>query len=77
LILQAQKLGLRSHAIAGIKYEEAYKQLNVNKQQYTLICALAVGQYGDPANLPTALKNRENPSPRKPTNKFVFKGKLS
>jgi nitroreductase len=43
LALQAKQLGLYTHAMAGVKYEEAYKQLSVDPDKYRIMCAIAIG----------------------------------
>jgi nitroreductase len=64
LALQAHKLGLVAHAMAGFDPEKAYSALAVDKEQYAAIAAVAVGYHGDPAELPAPLREREVPSGR-------------
>ncbi|MBN2357376.1 nitroreductase family protein, partial [candidate division KSB1 bacterium] len=72
LALQARKLGLYAHAMAGFNREEAYKVLRVPEEEYEIIAAIAVGYYGDTAQLPEDLQKREKPSDRKSPDE-VFK----
>ena len=51
LALQARKMGLYAHAMAGIKKEEAYRILDVSEEDYEAVIGIAVGRYGDPQGL--------------------------
>lgn len=72
LILQGEKLGLKSHAMGGILKEKAYQVLNVPKTDYEAICAIAIGKHGDTSLLTTEEAKREVPSDRKPVPSFAF-----
>ncbi|MCB0220123.1 MAG: nitroreductase family protein [Chrysiogenetes bacterium] len=74
LILQAEKLGLHSHAMGGIHLERVYEELNVPKDRYEVICALAVGYRGDAETLPEELRAKEKPSDRKPLAEVALRG---
>ena len=76
LTLQARKLGLYTHGMGGIHLEKVYEVLEIPKEQYEVICAIAIGKMGDPNSLPDHLKERETPSLRKPVKEFAFKGKF-
>lgn len=76
LSLQANQLGLHTHAMAGFDAEAAYAVTGVDAGQHEVICAIAVGYRDDPASLPEDLREREHPSPRKPQTEFVFEGGL-
>ena len=65
LALQARMLGLYTHGMAGIHVEEAYDALNVSKDDYEIIAAVAIGQMGDASKLPDKVREREVPSGRK------------
>ncbi len=65
LALQARKLGLYAHAMAGFDREKAYVALNVPKEEFEIIAAIAVGYWGDPLKLPPDLQEREKPTQRK------------
>lgn len=66
LALQARKLGLFAHAMAGFSRQKAYDILEVPPDDYEIIAAVAVGHRGDSALLPEADAAREHPSGRKP-----------
>ncbi|MDA3864633.1 MAG: nitroreductase family protein [Deltaproteobacteria bacterium] len=74
--LQARKLGLHAHAMAGFKSEKAYEELNVDPEEYTIVCAIAFGYKGDPDELPPALQEQEIPSSRKELSKLIQNGRF-
>lgn len=76
LTLQARSHGLHTHAMAGIKYDEIYDQLEIDKNEYDLICAFAVGQMGDKDQLPEKFKEQEEPNNRKEQEEIYFRGKF-
>lgn len=77
LALQARIMGLYSHAMAGIDRDAAHKLLNIPQDKYYAGCMIAVGGLGDAKDLPEALREREQPSDRKPTANIVCCGKFS
>ncbi|MHB8633779.1 MAG: nitroreductase family protein [Thermoplasmatota archaeon] len=64
-ILEAERHGLRSHAMGGIDAAKAHALLGLDAQ-HEVICALAMGFPGDPAQLPEGYRAREQPSGRLP-----------
>jgi nitroreductase len=66
LALQARKLGLYAHAMAGFSLEKAYEALGVSPEEYLIMAAVAVGRLGDAAGLPDDLAVLESPNNRKP-----------
>lgn len=74
LALQARKLGLYAHAMAGFHQDQAYEILHVPADRYEAICVVAVGRHGDVGRLPPALAAREAPGPRKPLSEFAYEG---
>ncbi len=66
LALQARMLGLYAHAMAGYDPERAYGVLRVQKEEYEIICAIAIGGYGSRADLPEDFLAMEAPNDRKP-----------
>lgn len=77
LTLQARKLGLYTHGMGGIHVDKVYEVLDVPKDQYEVICGIAIGYLGDPSTLPAPLQEREKPSPRKPLSEVAVRGKFS
>ena len=68
MTLQANKFGLFTHGMAGIKYDEVYTALNINPASHDVICGFALGVLDSPDTLPEGFKEKEKPSPRKPLN---------
>ncbi len=66
LALQARKLGLYAHAMAGFNVEKAHAVLGVPKKDYQIMAAIAVGRKGDGEHLPEDLLQMESPNSRKP-----------
>ena len=76
LALQARRLGLYAHAMAGFSQDKAYDVLGVSRDEYHVMAAIAVGRKNENAeDLPDDLRAMESPNTRKPpsevaTNKF-------
>ncbi len=66
LALQARKLGLYAHAMAGFNVEKAHEVLGVPKEDYQILAAIAVGRKGDGEHLPEDVLQMESPNSRKP-----------
>lgn len=77
LALQARKLGLYAHAMAGFRRDDTYDELGVPAEDYEVICAIAIGYYGDPALLPPDVAAKEKPNDRKPMSSFVVYGRMN
>jgi nitroreductase len=75
LALQAEKLGLRTHAMGGIQHERVHAALGVPAEDYESIAAIAVGYPGAASELPADLAAREAPNARKSQREFVFAGR--
>ena len=66
LALQARKLGLYAHAMAGFNQQKAYEVLGVSKDEYHVMAAIAVGRKDESvAELPNDLRAMESPNARK------------
>ncbi|MFC1608132.1 hypothetical protein ACFL47_09190 [Candidatus Latescibacterota bacterium] len=74
LALQAGKLGLYSHAMAGFKQPEAYKMLELPEDDYDLIAAVAVDYRGETSDLPENHKAREFPNDRILLMEMLYEG---
>lgn len=76
MTLQARRLGLYTHGMAGIKRDQVYARLNINEDKYSVICGFALGvleeQAGDGKNRIVDIR----PSPRKPLCEIWHRGKL-
>lgn len=77
LALEARKLGLHAHGMAGYDTARSYTALGVPESDYESIAAVAVGALGDPADLPDNLRQREFPSDRESASSFAFRGRFS
>jgi len=77
LALQARKLGLATHAMAGFDEEQAYRVLHVPRDQYDILAAVAIGCAGDPETLPLEMRNSEVPNSRKPLAEVAIQGILA
>ena len=66
LALQARKLGLYAHAMAGFNQDKAYETLGVSRDEFHVMAAIAVGRLGDGSGLPDDLRAMESPNSRKP-----------
>ena len=76
LALQARKLGIFAHAMAGFDSDKAHDTLHVPREGYEIMAAIAVGKYGNPAELSEYNRGREKPNTRKHTSEFVFQGRF-
>lgn len=65
LTLQARKLGLYTHGMAGIKKEEIYKVFQINQDEYQVMAGFAMGVLGQRDNLDPPYFDWETPSSRK------------
>ena len=74
LALQARKLGLHAHAMAGFSREKAYEVLNAPVDQYDIMAAIAVGYRAEPGILPEPVAAAEKPSDRKAPEEVAREG---
>lgn len=73
LALQATAMGLVAHGMAGFDYAKAKTDLRI-PNDYSVEMMIALGRPGDPANLPEALCEREEPSGRNAVAEISFPG---
>lgn len=73
LMLQGTAMGLVVHAMAGFDQDAARKALKI-PDDYSVEAMFAVGHPGDPAELPEELREREEPSDRKPLSEIICEG---
>jgi len=76
LAFQAYQLGWRTRAIGGFNRDAAPEVLGV-PEGYQVEILIAVGKQADKSVLPEDFHEREQPTPRKPVEKFVAEGKFS
>lgn len=75
LALQARKLGLHAHAMAGFSRQKAFEILGVPKEEYDIMAAVAVGYRDDRESLPDEVAAREQPNGRKPPGDVAREGR--
>lgn len=66
LALQARKMGLYAHAMAGFDEKRSYGVLGVSEAEFEVLAAIAIGKIGDPAQLSEDFRSKEFPNSRKP-----------
>jgi nitroreductase len=66
LALQARKLGLYAHAMAGFNLQHAHEALGASPEEFLVMAAIAVGRKAEDADLPDDLRAMESPNGRKP-----------
>jgi nitroreductase len=76
LVLQAHRMGLIAHGMAGIDFQKAPVVLRL-PDNLKVEAAVAIGYQGDVSLLPEALQKRETPSQRQPLDDMVFNGQFS
>ncbi len=73
LALQASRMGLVCHGMQGFDYEKARVDLKVT-DEYQVEAMIAVGRPGQIEDLPNDLREKEQPSDRKPVAEFAIEG---
>ena len=73
LALQAQSMGLASHAMWGFHHDQASAALKL-LEDYAVMAMVAVGAPGDVSDLPEKYQEREVPSPRKSLSEIAMPG---
>ena len=73
LALQAQAMGLVSHAMWGFHHEAVAEVINMPSNM-SARAMIAIGYPGDPADLPEKYQDRESPSSREPLESLMFQG---
>jgi hypothetical protein len=66
-------MGLVSHGMQGFDYDKARADLNV-PDEYQVEAMIAVGRPGQIEDLPSDLRDKEQPSDRKPVAEFAIEG---
>ncbi|WP_051382187.1 nitroreductase family protein [Sediminibacillus terrae] len=73
LALQASLKGLATHPMGGFDKEKAREVLNI-PEDYAIQAVVAIGYQGEKSGLPENLKEREQPSPRRPLHETIHEG---
>lgn len=66
LTLQARKLGLYTHGMAGIKKDPIYEVFGIDKNEFEVVAGFTIGILDLKENLGKPYIDWEGPSPRKP-----------
>jgi nitroreductase len=75
LALQGHTLGLNTRAMGGIHRDRVHAELGVPEAEYHVACAIAIGRPGRDSDLPSDLRERNQPNERKSVDAFVSKGR--
>ena len=75
LALQAQAMGLVSHAMGGFDAAKLAAAVGL-PEGHTLHCVVAVGEQGPAGDLPEELRARERPNERKPVTEIARHGRF-
>jgi nitroreductase len=73
LALQGAAMGLVVHGMSGFDFDNARAALNV-PDDYAVCAMIAIGRPGNEADLPQQLREREEPSDRKPVGEIICEG---
>lgn len=74
LALEGARRGLAVHPVAGFDWERIHEALGVPEDDLDAEAMVAIGERADPETLPEDLREREEPSGRKPLNEIVHSG---
>ena len=75
MALQAHLMGWFAHGMAGFHRDRLIEALGV-PEGYRPEACYAIGRRGDPADLPEALRDREQPSDRRSLAELAFEGRF-
>jgi hypothetical protein len=62
--------------MAGFHREEAYRVLDVPRDDYEIVAAIAVGRRASPEQLPPDVAERERPNERRPLAEVARPGRF-
>lgn len=74
LALQARRLGLYAHGMAGFNRAKAVEVLGVDEEEYDVVAAVAVGYRDEAELLPDDMAAGERPNGRKPLAEVMREG---
>jgi len=74
LALQARKLGLYAHAMAGFSRTKAFEVLGAPENEFDIMAAIVVGSRGEPSILSSETATKEKPNDRKPGHEVAREG---
>lgn len=73
LALEGARRGLAIHAMAGFDYDRAGDELDV-PEEFDVQAMVAIGERAPPETLPEDIREREQPSDRKPVSEITHRG---
>ena len=73
MALQATRLGIHTHGMAGVDFDRARKELSI-PNSFRIEAAIAIGRLGDKSKLPPEMQAREAPNGRRDLAEFVMEG---
>lgn len=76
LALEGTRRNLAVHPMAGFDWDRIHESLGVPEDEFDAEAMIAVGERADPETLPEDLREREEPSGRKPLDEIVFSGRF-
>ncbi|BCR04373.1 NAD(P)H-flavin oxidoreductase [Desulfuromonas versatilis] len=76
LALQARRLGLYAHGMAGFSRERAAEVTGADPEEYEIMAAVAVGYRDEVEKLPEDLAAMESPNGRKPPGEVAAEGRV-
>lgn len=75
MALQATRMGISTHGMAGVDFARARKELSV-PESFKIEAAIAIGRAGDKSKLPPEMQSREAPNGRRDLSEFVMEGRF-
>lgn len=76
LALQARKLGLYAHGMAGFDPDRAFEAIGASREDYEVIAAVALGRKDQPEKLPEEMSKMEAPNTRKSLSEVAMEGRV-
>lgn len=76
LAMQAHEKDFTAHGMEGFDYDKIKQDLQI-PQGFTVNAMVAIGKKGKKEDLSKELQEKEVPSPRKPLNEIISKGKFN
>jgi hypothetical protein len=73
MALQAMRMGIYTHGMAGVDFARARTELSV-PESFRIEAAIALGRLGDKSKLPPEMQAREAPNGRRDLAEFVMEG---
>lgn len=75
MALQATRMGISTHGMAGVDFARARKELSV-PESFRIETAIAIGRAGDKSKLPPEMHAREAPNGRRDLAESIMEGRF-